>query len=84
MLSDISNAESESDVDDVGLTAVEKSTDDSLLTPVHEEVCVVLIYRIQSLFTLTRISFVLCPVSVISCINGTFCELILYLMVFLG
>jgi len=60
MLSDISNAESESDVDDVGLTAVQKSTDDSLLTPVHEEVCVVLIYRIQSLFTLTRISFVLC------------------------
>ncbi|XP_066390453.1 phosphatidylinositol/phosphatidylcholine transfer protein SFH6-like isoform X2 [Miscanthus floridulus] len=38
MLSDISNAESESDVDDVGLTAVQKSTDHSLLTPVHEEV----------------------------------------------
>jgi hypothetical protein len=47
MLSDISNAESESDVDDVGLTVVQKSTDHSLLTPVHEEVCVVLIYRIQ-------------------------------------
>jgi len=74
MLSDISNAESESDVDDVSLTVVQKSTDHSLLTPVHEEVCVVLIYRIQSM----------CPVSVISCINGTFCELILYLMVFLG
>lgn len=38
MLSDISNAESESDVDDVGLTVVQKSTDHSLLTPVHEEV----------------------------------------------
>ncbi|RLM87728.1 phosphatidylinositol/phosphatidylcholine transfer protein SFH6-like [Panicum miliaceum] len=38
VLSDISNAESESDVDDVGLSAVQKSTDHSLLTPVHEEV----------------------------------------------
>ncbi|KAJ1290137.1 hypothetical protein BS78_02G219900 [Paspalum vaginatum] len=38
MLSDISNAESESDVDDVGLTVVQNSTDHSLLTPVHEEV----------------------------------------------
>jgi hypothetical protein len=38
VLSDISNAESESDVDDVVLSAVQKSTDHSLLTPVHEEV----------------------------------------------
>ncbi|XP_062199637.1 phosphatidylinositol/phosphatidylcholine transfer protein SFH8-like isoform X2 [Phragmites australis] len=38
MLSDVSNAESESDVDDVGLSVVQMSTDYSLLTPVREEV----------------------------------------------
>ncbi|XP_039795645.1 phosphatidylinositol/phosphatidylcholine transfer protein SFH8-like isoform X2 [Panicum virgatum] len=38
LLSDVSNAESESDVDDVGLSAIENSTDHSFLTPVHEEV----------------------------------------------
>ena len=46
LLSDVSNAESESDVDDVGLSAIQNSTDHSLLTPVHEEVWVVLIYGI--------------------------------------
>ncbi|CAL5082012.1 unnamed protein product [Urochloa decumbens] len=38
MLSDVSNAESESDVDDVGLSVSQKITDHSLLTPVREEV----------------------------------------------
>ncbi|CAN6174739.1 unnamed protein product [Urochloa humidicola] len=38
MLSDISNAESESDADDVGLSVSQKITDHSLLTPVREEV----------------------------------------------
>ncbi|KAG2644147.1 phosphatidylinositol/phosphatidylcholine transfer protein SFH6-like isoform X1 [Panicum virgatum] len=38
LLSDVSNAESESDVDDVGLSAIQNSSDHSLLTPVHEEV----------------------------------------------
>jgi hypothetical protein len=57
MFSDISNAESESDVDDIGLTVVQKSTDHSLLTPVHEEVCIMLIFEFQSLFILTWINF---------------------------
>ncbi|OEL37360.1 Phosphatidylinositol/phosphatidylcholine transfer protein SFH6, partial [Dichanthelium oligosanthes] len=38
VLSDISNAESESDVDDAGTSVVENSTEHSLLTPVREEV----------------------------------------------
>jgi hypothetical protein len=38
MLSDISNAESESDIDDIGLSVSQKITDHSLLTPVREEV----------------------------------------------
>ncbi|RCV12166.1 hypothetical protein SETIT_2G247900v2 [Setaria italica] len=38
MLSDVSNAESESDVDDIGLSVSQKITDHSLLTPVREEV----------------------------------------------
>lgn len=43
MMSDISNAESESDVDEFSLSAVLRSTDYSFLTPVSEEVCAVLI-----------------------------------------
>ncbi|TVU09972.1 hypothetical protein EJB05_43472, partial [Eragrostis curvula] len=38
MLSDISNAESESELDDVGPSVARKSTDYSVLTPVREEV----------------------------------------------
>ncbi|KAF0913848.1 hypothetical protein E2562_024930 [Oryza meyeriana var. granulata] len=38
MISDISNAESESDVDEFSLSAVQRSTDYSFLTPVSEEV----------------------------------------------
>jgi hypothetical protein len=42
MLSDVSNAESESEVDDFGPSVPRKSTDYNFLTPVREEVCVVL------------------------------------------
>nr|CAB3457377.1 unnamed protein product [Digitaria exilis] len=38
MLSDVSNAESESDVDDASLLVIHKSSDHSFLTPVREEV----------------------------------------------
>uniref|UniRef100_A0A0D9XEX3 CRAL-TRIO domain-containing protein n=1 Tax=Leersia perrieri TaxID=77586 RepID=A0A0D9XEX3_9ORYZ len=38
IISDISNAESESDVDEFSLSAVQRSTDYSFLTPVSEEV----------------------------------------------
>ena len=39
MLSDTSNAESGSDVDDFGPSYIQKVSDYGCLTPVHEEVC---------------------------------------------